>query len=116
MKFLIFQEKDTEVKIPYVIAFDEAFVHRDVARTVGRGSDGRGFYVVSAGFFYRDASNGQICVTDQKSESMHMGPRPEDQTILMMALDHCMSGLDLLNHLTLMELQGLKRGDTRKHQ
>jgi hypothetical protein len=114
MKYIIFQEKDSGNNIPYVLAFDEAFVHRDSARGFGRQSE-KGFYAVSAGFFYRDPATGQIVVPAQKSDSMNMGPRPEDQAILTMAIDQGLSGLDILNMQTLAELTTMKRGKTRKH-
>jgi hypothetical protein len=97
VKYIIL-ESDMGFEHPMV--FDDAVTHKDA---VPRDFTGK---VVGAGFVVKGKDG--IWKTKDRSDSLNVGPRPEDSTILSLFLSEGMSGLDLQNYLMFLAFQAKK--------
>jgi len=106
MKYVIGQQELSGYYLP--IVFTEEIVHAVVAKVLTKHQA----RVLSAGFVSR--RDGRWCVDDRKSESLNLGPAPDDVVILNLFLEQGLSGLELQNMLTMIEL--MTRGTASKHE
>ncbi len=99
MKYVIGRSYLTGIIVPVVFA--ENGIHKLFANALKKSGDR--LEISSAGFVYKVGSNWEVS-TDE-SDSLGIGPKPEDQVILTLFLDSGLTGLDLQNTLAFLAMQ-----------
>lgn len=100
MKYLI-AEAEKGVGWPIPIVFDETITHKHVAQAIRKDH----LKTISAGFVVWRPKEKIWIVPNLQSESLKMGPGPDDLLILNLFLKEGLSGLNLMNMMAYARIQ-----------